>query len=437
MSVTKKHHLAFKTFLAVFLSIVTVGSLGMPLFLNQLQRVYLEIQADVNRRQAVAMAQFIRSRLARGTSLEEIRQDFQSSIQGSATDRGFVCLIDQNDTSLLCHPDQNLIGVNIASLMAEFDDSFERKNLLPWEKAIKTPTSTSGLLIVPGENKNHEEVIHSEVIPELGWVVNSHENTQRVEQEINSYRLVIVVGSLVFAFLLAFPVSIAVRRVSRSYEAQIEKSNTELAVEREKSDQLLLSILPQSIAERMKQGEKNIVSSYSQVAILFCDIVRFTQLASQNPPEKIAKLLSVLFSHFDKLCGQHNVEKIKTIGDAYLAVCGLPLPVSEPANKILAFALQMRDFVQSQSWGIKIRIGIHLGEVAAGVIGTQKFSYDLWGDTVNVASRLESTGEPMKIHISQTVKDALNAQDWIFTDRGETELKGKGKIRTWFVEPRS
>jgi len=113
MSVTKKHHLAFKTFLAVFLSIVTVGSLGMPLFLNQLQRVYLEIQADVNRRQAVAMAQFIRSRLARGTSLEEIRQDFQSSIQGSATDRGFVCLIDQNDTSLLCHPDQNLSLIHI------------------------------------------------------------------------------------------------------------------------------------------------------------------------------------------------------------------------------------------------------------------------------------------------------------------------------------
>jgi class 3 adenylate cyclase len=379
------------------------------------------------------MAQFIRSRLARGATEEEILTDFQASIEGTDADRGYVCLIDQNDSGFLCHPMQSMIGINISVKNAEFDTSFQRQNPIPWEIAIKNPKSSSGLLLI--NNASMEEVVYSEVIPELGWVVNSHENTQRVQDEIATYRLILLFGSGAFALLLAFPVSFAVRRVSRSYEKVIEKNNIMLADERQKSDQLLLSILPKAIADRMKQGEKNIVNHFPKVAILFCDIVGFTQLSSRNSAEKIAKLLSILFSQFDKLCTKHGVEKIKTIGDAYLAVCGLPLPDMDPASKIVPMALDMRAFVASQPWGIKVRIGIHMGEAAAGVIGTQKFSYDLWGDAVNVAARLESTGIPGKIQISSPVKDALGDNGWTYEDQGEKELKGKGKVQTWLVEP--
>ena len=430
----KKQHLALLTFLAVFLSILAVGGLVMPLLLDRLERTYVEIQADVNRRQAVSMAQFIHSRLARGATKKEILADFQASIEGTDADRGYVCLIDQANSGFLCHPMQSMNGLNISVKNAEFDISFIRQNPIPWEIAIKNPESRSGLLLI--NNATMEEVVHSEVIPELGWVVSSHENTQRVQDEIASYRIILLLGSAAFALLLAFPVSFAGRRVSRSYEKRIEESNVMLADEREKSDQLLLSILPKAIADRMKQGEKNIVNHFSKVAILFCDIAGFTELSSRNPAEKIANLLSVLFSQFDKLCTKHGVEKIKTIGDAYLAACGLPLPDMDPVAKIVPMALEMRDFVASQPWGIQVRIGIHVGEAAAGVIGTHKFSYDLWGDAVNVAARLESTGLPGKIHISEPIKESLGENGWSYEDQGEKELKGKGKVRTWLVEPR-
>ncbi len=426
----KKQNLALLTFFAVFLSILAVGGLAMPLLLDQLQRTYIDIQADVNRRQSVSMAQFIRSRYERGVSKEEILADFQASIEGTDADRGYVCVINQSDSEFLCHPMVSMVGLNISVKNAVFDTTFQHEELVPWEIAIKNPESSSGLLLI--NNLTVEEVIHSEVISELGWVVNSHENTRRIQDEIAYYRMILLLGSAAFALLLAFPVSFTVRRVSRSYEKQIEESNILLASEREKSDQLLLSILPKAIAERMKQGEQGIVNHYDSVSILFCDIVGFTQYASKTTPQKLVKLLNLLFSTFDTLCVKNGVEKIKTIGDSYMAVAGLPNPTDNPVKRLVQLGFDMLDSVAELKLNIQVRIGIHVGEVVAGVIGSQKFSYDLWGDAVNLASRLESSGVPGKIHVSAEVKVALG-DAYNYIDQGEKTLKGKGNIRTFLI----
>lgn len=422
-----RKHLPLVTFLSVFFSIVVVGAVVMPLVLSNVERAYINLQADVNERQSKAMAQFIESRAAHGDSRDMILKDFEATIQGSNTDRGFVCLVDQKTADFLCHPQPELIGKPIALRMAVYDTTFTRSHLVPWEQAIKNPSSTSGLLLF--DNLKSEEVVHSEVISSLGWVVNSHENTARIRQEIDHIRTLLVWGSLAFAFILAFPISLAARTVSRRYERQIE-------AEQEKADRLLLSILPAPIAGRMKNGEKSIVDRFGTVAILFCDIAGFTRFSSSTSPGKVVELLNRIFSKFDELCHLHGVEKIKTIGDAYMAVCGLPSPSERPVENLAALAFDMVQAVSEVAPQVQVRIGIHVGEVVAGVIGNTKFSYDLWGDAVNLASRLESSGVVGRVHVSSEVKNALGEGEWIFEDQGEKELKGKGLVRTWLLARR-
>lgn len=403
----------------------------MPLALDSIQKNYISIQADVNARQAKAMAQFIRSRVAQGVSREQVIEDFQASIQGSATERGYVCIVDRISTNFLCHPMTSMLGQSVAVKKAVFDRSFNRNQFEPWEQAITNPQSGSGLLAF--DNFKAEEVVHSEVIEELGWVVNSHENTERVQTEIANIRTYVVIGAAIFAFLLAFPISFAVRSVSRRYERQIEHSNMLIAAEQEKADNLLLNILPSSIARRMKDGQKIIVNHFEKVGILFCDIVNFTRFSARTTPDNVVRLLNRIFSDFDALCNKYGIEKIKTIGDAYMAVGGLPLASDRPLQRLADLALEMLTVVEKLDLNVQVRIGLHVGDVVAGVIGTNKFSYDLWGDAVNVASRLESSGQKGRVHVSQEVKDVLG-DAYSFVDNGLVALKGKGKLQTWFLE---
>ena len=202
------------------------------------------------------------------------------------------------------------------------------------------------------------------------------------------------------------------------------------------SEKLLLNILPESIATRLKDEENAIADSFNNVTVLFADIVGFTELSSQLPPDLVVGLLNQIFSRFDRLAEFHQLEKIKTIGDAYLVVAGLPFPRDDHAEAIADMALHMQQailaFNQDTGQNLSIRTGINTGPVVAGVIGLKKFAYDLWGDTVNTASRMESHGIAGKIQVSETTYNCLN-QHYEFEERGFINVKGKGEMKAYLL----
>jgi PAS domain S-box-containing protein len=215
-----------------------------------------------------------------------------------------------------------------------------------------------------------------------------------------------------------------------------KSTEDELRQQRLVSEQLLLNVLPQPIAERLKRGQKTIADSFSSATVLFADIVNFSALASEISPTELIDLLNGIFSAFDHLADRHDLEKIKTIGDAYMVVGGLPKLRVKHTEAIADMALDMLQTI-SQFHGknhqpITLRIGIHTGPVVAGVIGTRKFIYDLWGDTVNIASRMEAQGEAGRIQVTQTVRDRLKGQ-YLFQKRGAIDIKGKGEMTTYLL----
>jgi len=203
----------------------------------------------------------------------------------------------------------------------------------------------------------------------------------------------------------------------------------------EKSERLLLNILPKSIAEQLKHSPQAIAEYYPQATILFSDIVGFTPLSARLTPIELVNLLNLIFSTFDHLAEKHGLEKIKTIGDAYMVVGGLPEARTDQVEAVANLALDMLEAIktfQQIDPPLQIRIGINTGPVVAGVIGKRKFSYDLWGDTVNVASRMESKGEVSKIQVTQEVFEALQGTHNL-VERGMIDIKGKGFMRTFWL----
>ncbi|MGK7900220.1 MAG: adenylate/guanylate cyclase domain-containing protein [Hormoscilla sp.] len=223
-------------------------------------------------------------------------------------------------------------------------------------------------------------------------------------------------------------------------ERAVRGATREVRLEKEKSDRLLMKILPETIAEQLKEGENNIADGFAEVTILFADIVGFTQLSEQITPEELVELLNEIFSAFDLLAEQHGLEKIKTIGDAYMVVGGLPLVREDHAETVAEIALDMQQEVRrisaEKGRDFSIRIGINTGPVVAGVIGTKKFIYDLWGDAVNMASRMESHGIAGEIQVTESTYNILQAK-YSFKKRGEIEVKGKGKMTTYLLLDRN
>ncbi len=209
-----------------------------------------------------------------------------------------------------------------------------------------------------------------------------------------------------------------------------------LFAEQEKSDRLLLNILPKAIAERLKQGEGSLAEQYAEATILFADLVGFTPVSAQMRPIELVNLLNQIFSTFDQLAENHDLEKIKTVGDEYMAVGGLPVPKPDHVQAVAQLALDMQEaiskFTTPDGTPFQIRIGINTGSVVAGVIGIKKFAYDLWGDTVNVASRMETQGEPGKIQVTQAVYNVLR-EEFDLDPRGELEVKGRGLMPTYWL----
>ncbi|WP_207761476.1 adenylate/guanylate cyclase domain-containing protein [Leptospira perolatii] len=207
----------------------------------------------------------------------------------------------------------------------------------------------------------------------------------------------------------------------------------ELDQERAKSEGLLLNILPKSIAERLKGKETFIADRFDQAAILFADIVGFTELAESMSPEQVVNLLNDIFSEFDRESEKFGLEKIKTIGDAYMVAGGIPSEDEESLKKIAHLALSMQTIMRNKYGDrIRLRIGMHTGPAVAGIIGQRKFTYDLWGDSVNTASRMESHGLGGSINVSKDVYEKLN-DSFDFEFRGKISMKGKGELETYLL----
>ena len=249
----------------------------------------------------------------------------------------------------------------------------------------------------------------------------------RVQINLTSIGAAVLLGASAVATVV---LALAIRN---SFQSALEQ----LEIEQEKSERLLLNVLPKAIADRLKREPGTIADSFENVTVLFADIAGFTKLSSRISPTELVKLLNEIFSSFDFLAMQHGLEKIKTIGDAYMVVGGLPNPRKDHAEAIANMALDMQQaivrFNEKHNDAFSIRIGINTGSVVAGVIGTKKFIYDLWGDTVNIASRMESHGVVGGIQIAEATYQYLRDKYWI-EKRGLIEIKGKGEMITYLIK---
>jgi len=204
----------------------------------------------------------------------------------------------------------------------------------------------------------------------------------------------------------------------------------------QQSDDLLHNILPDEIATRLKTDTSMIADDFPQASVLFADVVGFTPMSSTMTPPQLVGLLNSVFTKFDEFAEELGCEKIKTIGDEYMVAAGVPVPRPDHAEAIAELALRIRDHMANHDFEgrrLEMRIGIHSGPVVAGIIGTHKFCYDLWGDTVNTASRMESGGIPGQIQATPDMYELLQCNGYRFEPRGTIDVKGKGPMNTWLL----
>jgi adenylate cyclase len=215
---------------------------------------------------------------------------------------------------------------------------------------------------------------------------------------------------------------------------EVEKQLAITVKEKEVTDKILYNILPQKIAERIRTGDEEIIERYENATVLFADIVGFTEWSRNMPVKELTLHLNRFFQLFDELAIEHRVEKIKTIGDAYMCVAGLPEPCDDHVERIANMAIAMNKKIREAypNGEIRLRTGIHTGEVIAGVLGKNKYAYDLWGDTVNTAARMESYSQPDRIQVTEEIYEVLQGR-YDFEHRGEIEVKGKGKMNVYFL----
>ena len=227
------------------------------------------------------------------------------------------------------------------------------------------------------------------------------------------------------------------RDIERLRLIQLQHERRLLELEQDKTERLLLNVLPRSIASRLKQGERTIAERYDDVTVLFADVVDFSSWAGRTDPEYLVSLLNDLFSRFDQLAGELGLEKIKTIGDSYLAVGGLPERRADHAGAVAHLALGMLgalgEFNRDRGVELSMRIGLNSGPVVAGIIGRRKFTYDLWGATVNVASRMQAAGVPDRIQVTSTTGSLLQGR-FRLTPRGSVTCKGVGEVTTFLLD---
>ena len=278
-------------------------------------------------------------------------------------------------------------------------------------------------------------VLRRRILKPLGKAMESVESVEG--SAVNSpidYASKDEMGTFVHAYnLMLGRVGNAVTELENA-NSQLHQQAEEIRAEKKRSDELLLNILPMTIADRLKGGETTIADTFPEVTVLFADLVGFTPLTEHLGPHEMVNVLNEIFARLDHEAERNHVEKIKTIGDAYMAVSGLPNPTADHAQNIANFALDAQEsierFARENELDVRLRVGIHSGTAVAGIIGKKRFSYDLWGDVVNVASRMESNGQPAQIQVSEPTMVRL--RDLFELDPiGELDIKGKGRMNTW------
>lgn len=256
-----------------------------------------------------------------------------------------------------------------------------------------------------------------------------------------AYGLGVALASILGLILVGLWFAHRTNKKLATQNEEIEKQKGLVENERDKADKLLLNILPAETAEELKNKGSAAPKAYEQVSVLFTDFTNFTEISSAFAAEKVIEELNICFQKFDEICEKHSLEKIKTIGDSYMVAGGIPTPnLTNPIDAIKA-AIEMQTFIEQRHKKLiakgetywRMRTGIHTGPAVAGVIGTKKFVYDIWGDTVNTASRMESACEPGRVNISEATYHLVK-KEFNCTSRGEIEVKGKGKIGMYFVE---
>lgn len=290
---------------------------------------------------------------------------------------------------------------------------------------IKAGRATEAMAILYSEEYKRNKAAYAKGILFLRETMDEVQRRAAEDKDRNATVLLIMIGVLLSSIAGLVFVFVHQIRMHRALEE-----------EKLKSDSLLHNILPRIIANRLKAGEQRIADTFDSVTVLFADIEGFTKMAETIGPHAILEQLNDVFSTMDRLSEKYQLEKIKTIGDAYMVVGGVPLVREDHTEAVADMALEIQAELEGLNRkigsGIRVRCGMHRGEVIAGVIGLKKFAYDLWGDTVNTASRMESTGVPGKIQCTSDVYDRLK-DSYEFEERGVIQVKGKSEMRTFFL----
>jgi class 3 adenylate cyclase len=306
----------------------------------------------------------------------------------------------------------------------------------PWAQALYCIART---LLAAGSDKGAENALKQShaLFDEIG-----HKNFKsKVERELS--KLYRERGDYVRAFeflerAISTESAMGGNAAMNQFEQQRAREKLDaLRREKDAAERILFNVLPNSIARRIVGGAGRIAEEVADASILFADVVGFTELAARIAPGDLLQLLDRIFSKFDALAAEHGLEKIKTIGDAYMVAGGVPEPLADHLERCAGLALSMLDamaeFNRTDGSSLSLRIGLHVGRAVAGVIGSARLTYDLWGETVNFASRLESSGMPGRIHVSASVRNRLNTS-FALTPRGHVALKGIGDVETYFLE---
>jgi adenylate cyclase len=348
------------------------------------------------------------------------------------------------------------VGANVRGRILIVDDNPSNRELLGRQlmRAGHTITEAEGGQAALGkvESEDFDLILLDLMMPDIsGYEVLCRLKAQPDHAEVpvimisalddlDSVIRCIEAGAVDYLFK-PFDATLLRARIGASLENKLLRDREKIMVEelrREKarSEDLLLSILPRSVVDRIHAGETLIADHVEEVSILFADLVGFTRIAGRQTPGELVQFLNSVFTAFDALSVEFGAEKIKTIGDAYMAAFGLPDPRPDHAEAAVlqarAMLKEMGRFRTPDGGEMQLRVGIHMGPAVAGIIGQRKFSFDVWGTTVNIASRMESLGEPGKVHVSEAVARALDGR-FSFVDRGLIDVKGASAMRTFFL----